>query len=209
MSMPLPANAVKLGDNAYLFPSPSVRPVTDCFIVGHGGTPNDPKIEDKHFTVPAGCTVNFFVGGERSNVMNKGPVDGFTVMAGENGGRAPNIARGNSFEGGSNCRDYILAKAVGSHYEADPGYNTYSRINQALNGLAGDHAGLQWLPHYVSIRNRTSWFCSTNVWLSRVIKEIRAHDATIVNFYSANCRVYLVGDDAKKYTKSAGSQAFQ
>jgi hypothetical protein len=130
MPMPLPANAVTIGDNAYLFPSPSCNPVTDCFIMGHGGTPNDPKIDDRYFTVPAGCTVNFFVGGGKANKMSEGPVNGFKVMVGQNGGQAPEISPGNSVGGGKNCRDYILAKAVGSHWKADPGFDDYTRITK-------------------------------------------------------------------------------
>lgn len=206
MPMPLPANAVKLGDNAYLFPSPSQGVVTDCFIIGHGGTPYE---DERRFDVPAGCTVNFMVAGGDANKMDRGPVNGFKVIAGGNGGQAPRITAGNSLAGGASCRDYILPKAVGSHWEADPGNDDYNRINQALNDLAAPHAGLQWLPHYVSIRNRTSWFCDTNVWLSRVIKEIRGHDARIVNFYCANCRGYLREKAESKYLKTVGKQAYQ
>jgi hypothetical protein len=153
--------------------------------------------------------LNFFVGGGKANKMSEGPVNGFKVMVGQNGGQAPEISPGNSVGGGKNCRDYILAKAVGSHWKADPGFDDYTRINQALNELVAQHTGLQWLPHYGSIRNRTSWFCNTNVWLSRVIKEIRDYKVTIVNFCCGNCRSYLYGEDAKKNVKSAGTQAFQ
>ena len=80
-------------------------------------------------------------------------------------------------------------------------------IAQELADMAANpHASLQWLPHYVSIRNRKAWGKSTNIWLSRLISDIRAWDANVVNFYCANCRSYLNGNAAKNYISSAGSQ---
>ena len=194
MSMTLPAGAVKLGEKAYLFPSRSAAAVTDCFIVGHGGLPsNGRKGIDYKFTVPNGCTVNFLAKGGQSLSMS-GPVSGFTVIAGGNGGNPPSIDKGNSFASGKKCGDYIIAKALGTHAPTGGGTpetmaeKNYAAVDLALQQVAGPHAGLQWLPHYVSIRNRTSWIEDTNVFLSKLIELIRAHDATIVNFYCAHCR---------------------
>ena len=203
MSMDVPAGTVLIGDNAYLFPSPAGRGVTDCFIIAHGGTPQS---KDYRFNVPAGCTVNFFTGGGNAMKMDHGPIQGFKVISALNQGAAPAIERGNRFAGGALCRDYILMKSVGSHYEAAPDENTYVGINQALNELAGAHAGLHWLPHYISIRNRTSWFCDTNIWLSKLIQQVRSVEPRIVNFYCAHCRGYVRGDVEKKYLKTVGAQ---
>jgi hypothetical protein len=206
MPMPLPANAVEIGANAYLFPSPVAAGVTDCFIIAHGGTPAS---KEYRFTVPAGCTVNFFADFGNAHKLDQGPAQGFKVLAGRNQGAAPPIGPRNRFTAGASIRDFILAKAVGTHYEAEPEQHTYMAVSQVLNELAGDHAGLQWLPHYVSIRYRTSWFRDTNIWLSKVIEQIRARDPTIVNFYCSHCRGYIPGAAEAKYLKSVGSQGLR
>jgi hypothetical protein len=206
MPMELPAGTVEIGANAYLFPSPAGAGVTDCFIIAHGGTT---YARDARFKVPAGCTVNFFTGAGSSFKMDQGPIEGFRVMAGRNQGGPPPIQRTNQFTEGASCRDYILAKAVGKHYEADPDGNTYIGINRGLNELAGPHAGLQWLPHYISIRNRTSWFRDTNIWLSKLIEQIRAYDSTIVNFYCSHCRGVLRGESEVTNLKTVGNQGLQ
>jgi hypothetical protein len=204
--MDVPAGTILLGDNAYLFRSPSTNVVTDCFIIAHGGTP---AVKDTRFTVPAGCTVNFFTRPERTLQLGSGPIAGFTAMAGRHGGNPRPIDAENRFAAGASCRDYILAKAVGKHFKAAPSENTYVGINAALNALAGPHAGLQWMPHYISIRDRTSWFCDTNVWLSKVIELTRAYDARIVNFYCAHCRSVLRGADETKNLKTVGAQGLR
>ena len=206
MPMELPAGTVPLGQNAYLFPSPAGGVVTDCFIIAHGGTPHS---KDYRFNVPAGCTVNFFASGGNAHKMDEGPIKGFKVISAQNQGGAPAIERGNRIQAGASCRDYILAKAVGTHYEAEPDQNTYLGINQALNELAGAHAGLRWLPHYISIRNRTSWFRDTHIWLSKLIELVRAHDPRIVNFYCSHCRGYINGKSEAKNVAATGSQAYQ
>ena len=203
MPMEVPAGTVLLGANAYLFQSPAGAGVTDCFIVGHGGTPHG---KDYRFKVPAGCSVKFFATAGNAHVMNHGPVAGFRAIAGQNGGAAPPIDARDQFAGGADCRDYILGKAIGRHYKAEPDAHTYVGINSTLNALAGLHAGLQWLPHYVTVRHRTSWFRDTNIWLSRLIKLARAHNPAIVNFYCSHCRGYVRGDDEASLVKSAGAQ---
>jgi hypothetical protein len=215
MVMPRPAglNAiVELGDNALLFPSQAAGPVTDCFILGHGGTPSGTKFKDYYFTVPAGCSVSFFTGGGSSNKLPGpgDPVGGFRAIAGSAGGPSQlqqRIQKHSTIVAGKPCRDYILAKAVGSHWKATPDQNHYVLIAQELANIAADPSfALKWQPHYVSIRNREAWGMSTNIWLSRLISEIRAWDNTVVDFYGANCRGYLDGAKATKYIKSAGSQ---
>ncbi len=205
MPMDVPAGTVLIGNNAYMFPSPAGAGVTDCFILGHGGTPH---AKDYQFTVPAGCTVNFLGEATKAYVMpGGGPVEGFRVMSGSNGGAAPAIDVRNRFAAGAVCRDYILAKAVGTHYKAAPAEGTYIAINATLNGLVGaPHAGMQWLPHYVTIRNRTSIFRDTNIWLSKLIDLIRAANPAIVNFYCAHCRIWVRGDVETRSLKSVGSQ---
>jgi hypothetical protein len=206
MPMDRPAGTVKIGANAWLFPSPSAQPVTDCFIIAHGGTP---QAAPTYFQVPAGCTVNFFANLGMANLMGSGPIQGFKVIAGQNQGNAPAIDAGNRFAAGSTPRDYILGKALGRHYKAEPMANTYIGVNRALNELAGALVGLQWLPHYVSVRYRTSIFRDTNIWLSKLISQIRAHDATIVNFYCAHCRTPVYGDKEPAALKTVGSQALR
>ena len=203
---------VDIGDNAYLFPSQAGGQVTDCFILAHGGTPSDARLKDYHFTVPDGCKVLFFTpGGMANKLPGPGdPVGGFRAICGSVGSPSivkSRIDKNSTKDGGQNCRDYILAKGVGDHYHPAPDQNHYLLIAQELADMAANpHAALQWLPHYVSIRNRKAWGKSTNVWLSRIISDIRAWDANVVNFYCANCRGYLDGDTARKAIKSAGSQ---
>ena len=85
----------------------------------------------------------------------------------------------------------------------------YTAVNQALNDLAGVHVGLQWLPHYVSVRHRTSVLKSKNIFLSKLIALVRAHDGNIVNFYCAHCRDNLSNADSAKHLKHAGAQRYQ
>ena len=51
--------------------------------------------------------------------------------------------------------------------------------------------GLRWLPHYVSIRNRTAWGEDKNIYLSKLIKRIQNYNQAIVEFYCANCRTIM------------------
>ena len=51
--------------------------------------------------------------------------------------------------------------------------------------------GLRWLPHYVSIRNRTAWGEDKNINLSKLIKRIQNYNQAIVEFYCANCRTIM------------------
>ena len=111
--MTLPAGAIEIGANAYLFRSPSAAPAADCFIIGHGATP---KSREYRFTVPQGCTVNFLVPGGQPNFSRGGPILGFKAIAGQNQGSPPKIAVGNCLGEGSSSRDYILGKAVGRHW---------------------------------------------------------------------------------------------
>jgi hypothetical protein len=205
--MQVPAGTVLIGDNAYLFRSPAGAGVTDCFIIGHGATV---ETGERRFTVPAGCRVNFFAESMKSLKLQAGPIEGFKAISGQNQGAAPRIDPANAFAAGASIRDYILGKAVGSHYKAAPEDDSYLKINQALNDLAERrHLGLQWLPHYVSIRNRTSWFCDTNIWLSKLIEQIRAYDGTIVNFYCAHCRVNILRAHEARTLKTVGSQGLR
>jgi len=204
--MDLPAGTVEVGDNAYLFPSPAGMGVTDCFIVAHGGTPS---IRERRFTVPAGCSVNFFIDHNQAHKMALGPIQGFKAISGRNQGRAPPIEPGRHFAAGVASRDYILSKAVGTHYKAEPDQNTYIGINRALNELQGAHAGLKWLPHYISIRNRTSVFCDTNIWLSKLIQQVRAANPAIVNFYCSHCRGLIDAKIEARCIGTAGGQAYQ
>lgn len=215
MPMPKPAAQgaiVAIGDNAYLFPSQAGGTVTDCFILAHGGTPSGVKLTDYYFTVPAGCSVHFFAAGGQSNKLPgpRDPVGGFRAMCGSVGKPSllqSQLDKSSTRTGGQRCRDYILAKGVGDHFKAAPDRNHYVLIAQELADLAANpHASLQWLPHYVSIRNRQAWGKSTNIWLSRLISEIRAWNDDVADFYCANCRGYLDGAEAKKYIKSAGGQ---
>jgi hypothetical protein len=212
MQKPGQGAIVDIGDNAYLFPSQAGGQVTDCFILAHGGTPSGTKLKDYYFTIPAGCEVNFFSAGGMSNKLpgSGDPVGGFRAICGSVGSPSllkSKIDKHSTKKGGQDCRDYILAKGVGDHFEAAPDRNHYVLIAQELADMAANpHASLQWLPHYVSVRSRKAWGKSTNTWLSRLISDVRAWDANVVNFYCANCRSYLNGNEAKKYISSAGGQ---
>ena len=173
MQKPGQGAIVDIGDNAYLFPSQAGGQVTDCFILAHGGTPSGTKLKDYYFTVPAGCEVHFFSAGGMNNKLpgSGDPVGGFRAMCGSVGSPSlldSRIDKHSTKKGGQDCRDYILAKGVGDHFDAAPDRNHYVLIAQELADMAANpHASLQWQPHYVSVRNRKAWGKSTNIWLSR------------------------------------------
>ena len=66
--------------------------------------------------------------------------------------------------------------------------------------------GLRWLPHYVSIRNRTAWGEDKNINLSKLIKQIQNYNQAIVEFYCANCRTIMDKKLTQKTLLDTGSQ---
>lgn len=209
MPMNLPAGAQTLGDNAYLFPSPAGR-VADCLISAHGGAAYiGAEGRGFTFTVPAGCTLYFMATGG-SAFKATGPVTGFRAIVAENAGRAPAIPRGDTFTAGSSCTDYVLAKAHGTHWKSETMVEkNYAAIAAALSDLHGAFTPLQWLPRYVSIRNRHAFRTHKYVFLSKVIADIIAHDATITNFYLMHCRVNLGDAASRSIMRDITGQAFQ
>jgi hypothetical protein len=211
MPMDLPPEAVAIGDNAYLFPSPIIRRRIDqCFIVGHGGAlAGNPA----HFTVPAGCTLYFLVDA-KENYLARGPVSGFKAISKDSNGAAPVIKAENTFAGGSRCVDYVLEKAHGSHMDRGLQLETfqeksYLAISQTMNELIGDYTSLKWIPHYVSIRNRTSSFTNQFVYMSKLISDIRKYRSHITEFYCAYCRSPMGYPSSDKRLKNIGEQKFQ
>lgn len=209
MPMNLPPGAVALGSHAYLFPSPAGA-VADCLIVGHGGAVSiGSEGLDFSFTVPPGCTLHFMTSGGNP-FSASGPVTGFKAIVAQNVGNPPPIGKGDTRNAGSTCTDYVLAKAHGTHW----GHETmaekdYVAIAAALNTLHGQFAALQWLPHYISIRNRHAFGTHRYVFLSKVIQDVINHDATITNFYLMHCRGAVSDEKSRKILKNVTGQAFQ
>lgn len=209
MPMNLPPGARALGDNAYLFPSPAGQ-VTDCVVFAHGGAVSiGAEGIDFSFTVPAGCTLYFMASGGKP-FSTTGPVTGFKAIAAANGGHPPTVDRIDTRTAGSTCTDYVLAKAHGTHWTAETmAEKDYAAIATALNGLYGQFKTLQWVPHYVSIRNRHAFRTHKYVFLSKVISDVIAHDATITNFYLMHCRGQVSDTQSRAILRDVTGQAFQ
>lgn len=173
--------------------------MTDCYIVAHGGFPKG----DHKFVVPPGLMVQFYSDHGKTNDVGvyNGPVSLYSQQ-----GKATRTDRRHT--GGSNCRDYILGKALGKgHWDGWSDLNikrsdTYLAVKDQLDDT---HQNNAWTPHFVTVRSRLSPGVHGFVWLSEVIRLVNSHDNTIVNFYTANCRDKC----STSYLWRVGAQAFQ
>jgi hypothetical protein len=197
--MSTPTGAIEIGGNAYLFASPDPG-MRYCFIVAHGSTPDTSSYR---FNVPAGKAVLFQTEAGFSNRMEYGPVRAYRELIRQ--GRVA-LPATNRYEGGS-CPDYILGKAVGYHWR-DTGVQAEQSYSNILNAVRSDPTAIEpfWVPHFVTVRNRTSLFEDKNIWLSKLIELILKWDGQISIFICGNCRnqeemtPYLIG--------TAGRQAY-
>jgi hypothetical protein len=186
--MPLPSNTIAAGEHAYIIQSPNIN-TADCLIFAHGGSVGGQK-----FIVPAGKTIRFFA----NHNAEHNTLSGLALLEGAS--RAMR-ARGthHRFEkdsthdvrmrvkGGEQCHDYILAKALGSHGPRKDIVVSYQAMRDQMDEM-DPGTGTNWVPHIVTIRNHTSARLHTNVWLSKLIKDVLDAAPQITTFYSANCR---------------------
>lgn len=179
MPMQLPANTDSIGEHAYLIRSPDPG-MTDCLIIAHGGS-----VGDQEFTVPTGKTVRFFVPHAHAYSTSSG-LAALKDAVSSHGRKG--FFTGLTRTEGSSCRDYILGKGLGSHGPSSL-VVTYQEIRDELDQMATTPGtGTNWIPHVVTIRNRTNGLVHKHVWLSKLIDEILAVDGRITTFYSCNCR---------------------
>ena len=203
MAERMPANTIKLGSNAYLIESPNPD-IGDCLVMAHGASVD----RTRKFTVPAGVTVRFFVDAGDKNTAHGGILPfiaqhiqdrGNGVVADEGAGRRTYVAE-------QPCPDYILSKALGRHFRDAGGQASYLQVRNALHGVQYPGNGANWIPHVVTVRNRTSPFLNQNIWLSTLIAAIRRAKPGVENIYCANCRS-VAEDRANALTKTAGGTA--
>lgn len=217
MPMTLPPNASEVGEYAYLFESPAGANVADCYVSAHGGDASFLadgyySITDipTEFTVPAGCTVNFFADVGHSHVSAGGRVAYLKAISsrGLTVGATPPIDAKNTHAAGQVCKDYVLGKNLGGHGGNEQ--PTYLEMSQAMDDVSNDPLlVMRWLPHFVTIRNRERPGMNKFIYLSRLIKDVRRVNNQIVNFYCGNCRDRLDDKLAKQLRKKAGKQAYQ
>lgn len=202
--MATPNGAVEVGSNAYLFKSPASE-MKDCFIVAHGG-----QIDlTQKFDVPQGQEV-VFLASHGQKVKGDGPLGLYNMWAKrsvspiENDNQVRALDAVQRYAHGRPCPDYILAKAMGEHWEDPANRGTYDQVLQNYTGTylkmgkvllypcVRPGGGRNWVPHFVTIRNRTSIFHSKNIWLSAVIAELNAVAAkqglVFERFYCGHCR---------------------
>jgi hypothetical protein len=189
MADPKPANTLEIGANAYLLESP-LAGTTDCFVMAHGGSVDN----SQKFDLPAGVSVKFFVRAGVSNQAPAGPL-GFirTQMDRHNAGQEVGSAD-RAFTYVGSCPDYILQKAFDTHWKVAGVRAKYVDIRNEMDGRAVPGHGANWIPHIVTVRNRTSIFRDKNVWLSTLVKEILKAKPAVTTIYCGNCR----DDDAHR-----------
>lgn len=199
-----PANTIDLGTQAYMIESP-LNPMADCLVMAHGGSID----KTQKFTVPVGITVQFFVAAGSSNNAPNGPM-GFIQdqIETKSAGRPIGVGVGRrTYEPGSACPDYILAKALGTHWKVVANRASYLEVRNMLHDPDNPGNGLNWIPHVVTVRNRTSIFRKQNVWLSSLINAIITAKPQITTIYCGNCR----DDDEsqkKKFLKTVGRPSY-
>jgi len=191
----LPNNIIRLGDNAYMFPSPATG-ITDVFIIAHGACPDG----SRSFTVPDNVKVTFFAAPNQPYNPHIGPRDVIDEQI--NTGNAtlnhelsyeetnPNYKLTN-YPAGGPCTDYILGKALGNHMPNPRDQTSYLEVHAQM----ADHSkrGRAWIPHIVTVRSRSAIGTHTNMWLSTLIALIMAEKNDTTRIYCGNCRVEKEG----------------
>lgn len=110
-----------------------------------------------------------------------------------------------NYTGPQNVLDQVLAKNLGKHWnvKADrDGTQYYQSIKDRMDHLHDPGQGPNWVPHFVSIRNRRTPGVQEAVLLSKVIELVRAAHPSIDNFYTYGCR----GTESAKWVKRSGPQ---
>ena len=190
--MTLPTNIIRLGDNAYMFPSPA-SDITDVFIIAHGACPDG----SRSFTVPDNVKVTFFAAPNQPYNPHIGPLAvikeqiklGNTTKNHELGYEETNPnSNGTNYPAGSLCTDYILGKVLGNHMPKPSDHTSYGEVHD----LMADYRDW-WVPHIVTVRSRSAIGTHTNMWLSTLIALIMAEKKDTTRIYCGNCRVEKEG----------------
>lgn len=174
--------SMKFGEGAWVVKLPehyiigNTKTATECWISGHGGSNSgDYLIDNGTFSVPSGCSVQFF------------QPHGYCLIYRTNNLRTgkpivDNQHNDTAFGAGEACTNYILNKFEGRHNQApedakaERGY-TY----EALQSICDEGKVV-----VVTIRNR--WY-SSHVTLEETIKAIRKVAPNITKFNCLFCRV--------------------
>lgn len=189
--MSVPANSITLGENAYLLNS-THNEMFDCLVIAHGGILDD----NRQFKVPAEVTIVFFVE----------PNETHEVAELEDLIKTRQALVTTRYAAAALCPDYILSKALGMHFEGDS--MTYSEVRTLLDADTPGHRQ-NWLPHIVTVRNRTSIFKKQYIWLSTLINLIRAAKPNVTTIYCTNCRNHVNRDKDAHYRGSVGAPALE
>lgn len=207
--MATPDRAVEVGSNAYLFRSPAWD-MTDCFIMAHGG-----QIDlSQRFDVPEHQEIVFFAQ-QGYALKGPGPLGLYNQWATRQVSPIQDnqVPTAHRYVHGRPCPDYILSKAMGTHWDDPATRASYDEVLRNYTGtflMMGQKKlypcvapgfGPNWVPHFVTVRNRRSIFHSKNIWLSALIADLNAlaeeKGWVFERFYCAHCRVDKSPDAAR------------
>jgi len=182
-------NQKELGDSLYIFESKGGA-ANECLIFGHAGW-----VESlgSVFTLPTQVSLSFRTHHTEPNVSN--PVAELARGSASKNGTARSFVKQAKaarllldehdqaeFSPGSVCKDYILVKGLGYHWDKkNPKDWTYKKLEGFMTNSI-------WKPHVVSIRNRKAYGTKKYVLLSETIKLVRASYPHVTKFVFAGCR---------------------
>ena len=207
MAKEKPQGAVDIGHSLYLFKSHTNS--VDCIISAHGGYVS----ANRSFTVPSGIKIIFY--GPHGAALLDPTITSFL----RNQGEAEPVE---IFEGGDDCRNYLLSKYQGAH-AGESGkevVETYSQINQGVSTRDKVRANkfdilmksstvkepdakraklaMEQIEHtrggsVLTVRNR--WHTFLGVPLKDAIGAARKAYPALREFHCLFCRSYMLGDD--------------
>jgi hypothetical protein len=190
-------NQWELGSYVYFFESPAPG-MTDCLITAHGG-----HVAGRQFNLPPGVKVFYSTDYNKTINFDQGPIR--TPLSGAPRQTDPAW----TFTGPGKVADQLLGKSLGTHWLAAhqrDGAQYYLFIEAKMRLLLNfPGTGPNWVPHFVSIRNRKFAGSASYVWLSNVIELVKQNFPTVVNFYPAACRG-VVGNE---YADRATAQSYR
>lgn len=183
------SNQKELGDSLYVFESKGGT-TNECLIFGHAGWVESLGTV---FTLPSQVSLSFRTHHTEPNVSN--PVAelargssgrNWTVRSLIKQSKAARLLLDEQdqaeFAPGSVCKDYILVKGLGYHWDKKkPDAWTYRKLEEYMTNSI-------WKPHVVSIRNRKAFGTKKYVLLSETIKQVRARYPGVTKFIFAGCR---------------------
>lgn len=207
MSKEKPQGAVAVGSNLYLFKSETNS--VDCIISAHGGYVS----ANKSFTVPAGVKLVFY--GPHGAALLDPKINRFID-------KHADAEPVEVFEGGQECRNYLLSKYQGAH-AGSTGTKVVETYGQIASGVSANdlarrnkfdtllQAASVASPDatqvklsmseidktrsgsVLTIRNR--WNVFMGVPLKEAITDARKAFPTLREFHCLFCRSYMLGDD--------------